>query len=68
MKKKEKDTLKSSTREELQVHLSEKRAALFKARMDLVQHKLKNVRLVGRLRKDIAHMVTLLRKKEGQNA
>ena len=53
--------LHAKTIEELSILLQEKKEALFKAKMDFSQNKLKNVRLLSTLRDDIARVETVKR-------
>lgn len=64
MKRNDITALHGKTVEELVALLAEKKEALLKARMELAQNKLKNVRLLSTLRDDIARVETVRRQKE----
>jgi len=52
------------SRQELQKNLLEKREKLRQLRFDLASGKVKNVREIREIKKDIARMITLIRKDE----
>ena len=64
MKTKNKKELFTKTIDELRKVLSEKRDELFSARQDLAQNKLKNVKSIFWKRKEIAQILTEIRKKD----
>ena len=64
MKTKNKKELLAKTIDELRKILSEKREELFSARQDLAQNKLKNSRSIFWKRKEIAQILTEIRKKD----
>lgn len=68
MKRGEIKQLSIKTEEELTVILREAKSALFKAKMDLTQNKLKNTRKLRELKEDIARVLTVLKVKEIKNA
>jgi large subunit ribosomal protein L29 len=55
--------LRNKTPEELQKLLKEKREELFKLKLDLKARKLKNVKLIGETKRDIARILTILKEK-----
>lgn len=72
MKKGELKQLGAKTNQELNALLKEARVALFKAKMEFFQNKLKNKRFLGSKRKEIAQILTNLHlqkmgKKEVEN-
>ncbi len=72
MKKGELKQLSLKTNQELKALLKEARTALFKAKMEFFQNKLKNKRFLGSKKREIAQILTKLRlqemvKKEDKN-
>jgi large subunit ribosomal protein L29 len=55
--------LRNKTPEELQKLLKEKREELFKLKLDLKARKLKNVKMIGETKRDIARILTILKEK-----
>lgn len=64
MKTKDKKALHSKTEEELQQLLKETKEALFAAKLEKSQMKLKDLRSIARKKDDIAKIATILREKE----
>lgn len=64
MKSKDIKELHTKTIEELKVMLSQAKDELFSLKMQIVQNKLKNKRLIFLKRKDIAAVATILKEKE----
>lgn len=64
MKKKEFGQLKSKNTTELQKQLQERRDQLWSLKVDLASGKVKNVREIRKLKRDIARILTLLNKEE----
>ena len=57
------EDLRKKTKEELEKILREKRERLFRLKSDLVSKKLKNTAQIKEVKKDIARILTILRKK-----
>ena len=55
--------LRNKTPEELQRLLKEKKEELFKLKLDLRARKLKNVKLIGETKREIARILTILKEK-----
>jgi ribosomal protein L29 len=68
MKTKDKKDLFTKDIKELKNMLSEGRDALFSLKMEKSQNKLKNTRSIFMKRKEIARILTALRRKEFENA
>lgn len=64
MKTKEKKQLQQKKITELQTLLKEKKETLFSLQLEHVQRKLKNVRGIRDIKREIAHIMTELRRKE----
>lgn len=58
--------LRAKTKKELQKLLSENRDRLRQLRFELSQGKVKNVREIRRVKRDIARMLTIINEKEKQ--
>ncbi len=64
MKTKDKKELETKTIEELKALLTEAKKTLWQLVLDKVQYKLKNTRAIFLKRKDIAQILTAIRRKE----
>ncbi len=64
MKTKEKKQLQQKKITELQTLLKEKKETLLSLQLEHVQRKLKNVRGIRDIKREIAHIMTELRRKE----
>ncbi len=67
MKLKVKQEIRNSSIDELQKKIAEARKSLSGATLDHKQFKLKNVRSLTHMRKEIAVMLTILKEKETQH-
>lgn len=67
MKIKVKKDLIEKSIEELKTQLSEKKKELFLVKLEHVQRKLTNTRSIFNKRKEIATMLTLIKRKEQEN-